>query len=579
MNLLVNAEEAMPEGGTGAHHHRKSGGCRTGRHDPSQRSDEGPGVPEEVREQIFRPFVTTKTDGTGFGLAIARSPSRSMREGSGWSRNGTDRDGYRFDSGGGLGQRCHVPRRAASTPAPAAELGWRRRRTDMSQRILVVDDDASIRETFEIHLEKKGIRGPVRRERGEALNQLGAFEPSLVITDVRMPGMDGLELLRRIREGSDADVIVITAHESMESAVGAMKAGAYDYLVKPLDLKRIDHLVAQCFRDRSLRRNDRTRSGRGFARTEEPHRLVGRHPSMIEVYKLIGVLAENRATVLITGETGTGKERIARAIHHSSSRAAQPFIGVNCTAIPETLLESELFGHVRGAFTGAVGPRQGYFELAGEGTIFLDEIGDTAPEFQSKLLRVLEEGEFYPVGGERPRQTGARVMAATQTPLEERVREGRFRKDLFFRLQVVEVNVPPLRERRGDIPLLADHFLDKIARELGQEVKGISGAAIRSLGKYRLAGERPGAGTCPHQGGGDGQGSLPGRGTLRSRGQPPRVRGSRASRRKPGSHGGGTRPEGPEGTGGVKRHAAEVLKISRTRLDRLIEKHGLDVPE
>ena len=169
---------------------------------------------------------------------------------------------------------------------------------------------------------------------------------------------------------------------------------------------------------------------------------------MIEVYKLIGVLAENRATVLITGDTGTGKERIARAIHHSSNRAEEPFIGVNCTAIPETLLESELFGHTRGAFTGAVGPRQGYFELAGEGTIFLDEIGNTAPEFQSKLLRVLEEGEFYPVGGERPHRTGARVIAATQDPLEKLVREGRFRRDLFFRLHVVEIRVPPLRERR-----------------------------------------------------------------------------------------------------------------------------------
>jgi len=448
----------------------------------------------------------------------------------------------------------------------------------MSERILVVDDDSSIRETFEIHLERKGYE-ILSAESGEkALNQLESFKPSLVITDVRMPGMDGLELLRRVREGSDADVIVITAHESMESAVGAMKAGAYDYLVKPLDLKRIDHLLDQCFRDRSLRRKIEPPSEEGPL-DHEPHRLVGRHPSMIEVYKLIGVLAENRATVLITGETGTGKERIARAIHHSSNLAAEPFIGVNCTAIPETLLESELFGHTRGAFTGAVGPRQGYFELAGEGTIFLDEIGDTAPEFQSKLLRVLEEGEFYPVGGEQARRTGARVMAATQTPLEMRVREGRFRRDLFFRLQVVEINVPPLRERREDIPLLADHFLGKIGRELGQEVKGISGPALRSLGRYGWPGN---VRELEH--------ALT-RAAVLARG--PYLDEEQFDLGATGLDldDGEARDDSLEAmeaahvqkvlreTGGVKRRAVEVLRISRTRLDRLIEKHGLEVPE
>ena len=447
----------------------------------------------------------------------------------------------------------------------------------MNQRILVVDDDASIRETFEIHLERRGYEVRSAESGEKALNLLEAFAPTLVITDVRMPGMDGVELLRRVRKGSDADVIVITAHESMESAVGAMKAGAYDYLVKPLDLKSIDHLLDQCFRDTSLRRKIEPASGEE-PRGQEPHRLVGRHPSMIEVYKIIGMLAENRASVLITGDTGTGKERIARAIHHSSNLATAPFIGVNCTAIPETLLESELFGHVRGAFTGAVGPRQGYFELAGEGTIFLDEIGDTAPEFQSKLLRVLEEGEFYPVGGESPRRTGARVMAATQTPLEERVREGRFRKDLFFRLQVVEIRVPPLKDRREDVPLLVDHFLGKIARELGKEVKGTSAAALRALGRYDWPGN---VRELEH--------ALT-RAAVLARGPylgqehfdlgATQLDKDRDEARDPSL-------EAMEGahvqkilreTGGVKRQAAEVLKISRTRLDRLIEKHGLEVP-
>ncbi len=448
----------------------------------------------------------------------------------------------------------------------------------MSHRILVVDDDASIRETFELHLQRRGYE--VRSAEGgeQALNQLEAFGPAVVITDVRMGGMDGLELLRRVRQGSDADVIVITAHESMESAVGAMKAGAYEYLVKPLDLKHIDHLLDRCLKDRSRRKAVENLPREGTS-AQEPHRLVGRHPSMIEVYKLIGVLAQNRATVLITGETGTGKERIARAIHHSSTHATEPFIGVNCTAIPETLLESELFGHTRGAFTGAVGPRRGYFELAADGTMFLDEIGDTAPEFQSKLLRVVEEGEFFPVGAERPRRTTARVMAATQTSLEERVREGRFRSDLFFRLQVVEIMVPPLRERSSDIPLLAEHFLGKISRELGQDVKGISDGALSALKRYSWPGN---VRELEH--------ALT-RAAVLSRGpflteEHFDLGAARLSRGGEGT--GDDSLEAVEAThvqrilreaGGVKRKAAEVLKISRTRLDRIIEKHGLEVPE
>jgi len=448
----------------------------------------------------------------------------------------------------------------------------------MTRRILVVDDDPSIRETFELHLGRKGYEVHSADSGERALNQLETFGPAVVITDVCMGGMDGLELLRRVRKGSDADVIVITAHESMESAVGAMKAGAYDYLVKPLDLKNIDHLLDRCFRDRDRRRTVEPLP-EGKSPGQDPHQLVGRHPSMIEIYKLIGVLAENRATVLITGDTGTGKERIARAIHHSSTHFTEPFIGVNCTAIPETLLESELFGHTRGAFTGAVGPRRGYFELADEGTIFLDEIGDTAPEFQSKLLRVLEEGEFFPVGGESPRRTTARVMAATQTPLEERVREGRFRTDLFFRLQVVEIRVPPLRERREDIPLLVDHFLAKIARELGQDVKGISDTALRALSRYDWPGN---VRELEH--------ALT-RAVVLARGPFLGEEHFNLGAARLGRGGEGPEDDSLEAveaahvqrilkeTGGLKRRAAEVLRISRTRLDRIIEKHGLEVPE
>jgi DNA-binding NtrC family response regulator len=449
----------------------------------------------------------------------------------------------------------------------------------MSGRILVVDDDASIRETFELQLGRRGYEVETVESGEKALNLLQEFGPSLVITDLRMPGMDGLELLRRVREGSEADVVVITAHESMESAVAAMKAGAYDYLVKPLDLDAIDLLVGRCLRDRGLRRQVRHLSEEA-SREHRLDRLVGKDPTMIEIYKLIGVLGQNRATVLITGETGTGKERVARAIHHSSPHANEPFIGVNCTAIPEPLLESELFGHKRGAFTGAVESRQGYFELAGKGTIFLDEIGDTSPEFQSKLLRVLEEREFFPVGGERPRRTEARVMAATQGTLEERVREGRFREDLFFRLQVVEVGVPPLRERRGDIPLLCDHFLARIGEELHRKVRGISDSALRTLTAYNWPGN---VRELEH--------ALT-RAVVLARG--PYIDVEHFSLGSADIRSSGT--EGPRDdsleaveagqvqrilreTGGVKRRAAEILKISRTRLDRLIEKYGLEVTD
>jgi len=357
----------------------------------------------------------------------------------------------------------------------------------VSARILVVDDDLSIRETFERHLKRVGHEVLTAASAEEALNALADFDPTLVITDVRMPGMDGLELLRRVREASDTQVVVITAFEGMKSAITAMREGAYDYLTKPLDLDHIDLLVERAESDRALRRRIQhltAETAEGLGLDE----LVGQDPKMIEIYKTIGVLARNWAAVLITGETGTGKERIARAIHFNSPAAEEPFIAVNCTAIPEALMESELFGHVRGAFTGAVNRREGYFELAGSGTILLDEIGDTAPEFQAKILRVLENREFFPVGGEQTRHTEARIIAATQRSLEAEVREGRFREDLFFRLQVVEIHVPPLRQRRSDIPQLVEHLLRKLADEVHTDVHGITDAALRRLAAYHWPG-------------------------------------------------------------------------------------------
>ncbi|MFH1765412.1 MAG: sigma-54 dependent transcriptional regulator, partial [Gemmatimonadota bacterium] len=402
----------------------------------------------------------------------------------------------------------------------------------------------------------------------------------LIITDVRMQGMSGIDLLRRLRDSDeDVDVLVITAFEDMETAIAAMRAGAYDYLVKPLDLDQVELLVERCLKDRSLRR--RVRHLSSVASSEHSvDSLIGRDPQMIAIYKLIGVLAENRTTVLVTGETGTGKERVARAIHFNSPAAAEPFMAVNCTALTVTLLESELFGHVRGAFTGAVQSRKGFFELAGSGTVFLDEIGGTKGEFQAKLLRILEDREFYPVGGERPRRTEARVIAASQRTLEELVTAGTFREDLLFRLKVVEIRLPPLRERRGDVPLLARHFLARVADELHREPMEISGEALQRLNSYDWPGN---VRELEH--------ALTRAVVL--------ARGPVIGKEQLALDGGGSTGRAREGadplprtmaeaeaahvqrildeTGGNRRKAARILEVSRARLERMIERHGLTV--
>ena len=358
-------------------------------------------------------------------------------------------------------------------------------------RILLVDDDADLRSVFREKLEYSGHEVEEADSAEAALAAVSSFDPALVVTDVRMDGMTGLELLSRIRESMEhVDVIVMTGHDAMTSAVEAMKSGAFDYLVKPVGLKEFVTVVERCLSDQAINRaaaEQREADGenaRGAESDVDARKVVGRDPRMIEIYKMIGVLSRNRATVLVRGDTGTGKEMVARALHDHSIHSDEPFIAVNCTALTDTLLESELFGHVRGAFTGAVGGKKGYFELAGRGTIFLDEIGDTSPDFQSKLLRVLQERQFYPVGGEQPKTTEARVVAATHQPMEELVAEGGFREDLYFRLRVVEIYVPSLRERRGDIPLLAHHLLGRIRRETGATVRGISEEAMARIKVY-----------------------------------------------------------------------------------------------
>ncbi|SVA50008.1 uncharacterized protein METZ01_LOCUS102862, partial [marine metagenome] len=329
-------------------------------------------------------------------------------------------------------------------------------------RILLVDDDSDIRSVFRKKLELLSYEVEEADCAEAALGKLKAFHPDVVITDVRMDGITGLELLSRIKESmEDVDVIVMTGHDTMGSAVEAMKSGAFDYLVKPVGLDELGRVVERCLSEQEQVRASTVSEMPEVSDDDGSKIVVGRDPRMVEIYKMIGVLARNRATVLIRGETGTGKELVAQAVHDHSLYSSEPFIAVSCTALTDTLLESELFGHVRGAFTGAVGGKKGYFELAGQGTIFLDEIGDTSPDFQSKLLRVLQERQFYPVGGEQPKRTEARVVAATHQPLEELVSEGGFREDLYFRLRVVEIHVPRLRERKADIPLIANHLLSR----------------------------------------------------------------------------------------------------------------------
>jgi len=340
----------------------------------------------------------------------------------------------------------------------------------MPARLLVVEDDAPVRESLIAVLRDEGfpVEGAATAEEG--LTRLSDHRPDVILSDVRMPGLDGLDLLELVRERApEVDVILMTAYEDMPTVARAMREGAVDFLVKPL---KADHLLALLERVEADRKARKAAKGKGEPGEPAPSgsadeagldTLIGRHPLMIEVYKRVGQVAASRVNVLILGETGTGKERVARAIHHHSPDSGEPFVAVNCAALPDTLLESELFGHVKGAFTGAVVDRRGRFALAGRGTILLDEIGDTSPAFQGKLLRVLEEGEFQRVGAEEPEYTEARVMAATHQDLRQLVEEGRFREDLYYRLRGVEIRVPPLRERMSDLPLLARYFIRRAA--------------------------------------------------------------------------------------------------------------------
>lgn len=333
--------------------------------------------------------------------------------------------------------------------------------------VWVIDDDRSIRWVFEKALIAAGMAVTCFDSAVKALDVLGREEPDAVITDIRMPGIDGLEFLRQVRtEHPDLPIIIVTAHSDLDSAVAAYEGGAFEYLPKPFD---IDEAVALAGRAIEHRRRREEQTDEVGARRVPA--IIGEAPAMQEVFRAIGRLSRSHMTVLITGESGTGKELVARALYRHSPRANGPFIALNMAAIPRDLLESELFGHERGAFTGAQNTRRGRFEQADGGTLFLDEIGEMPAELQTRLLRVLADGEFYRVGGHTPIKVDVRIIAATHQDLEQRVHEGRFRADLFHRLNVIRVHTPPLRERREDIPQLARHFLSQAARELRVEPK------------------------------------------------------------------------------------------------------------
>jgi DNA-binding NtrC family response regulator len=355
-------------------------------------------------------------------------------------------------------------------------------------RVLIVDDEAAQREMAGGFLRKQGFDVALAAGGPEALEVLRREPVGLLLTDYRMPGMSGLELVAEARRlNPELPVVVMTAYGSIENAVAAMKAGAYDYLTKPIHLEALLHLVRKAHeRERLLVENRELKERlHGRYRLEG---IVAESGKMQEALSIVHRVAPSTATVLIRGESGTGKELIAQAIHYQSPRAEGPLVKVNCAALPETLLESELFGHVRGAFTGAVADKPGRFEAAHGGTVFLDEIGDVSPAVQAKLLRVLQEKEFERVGSNRPVKVDVRVVAATNQDLDAAVREKQFREDLYFRLNVVSIPIPPLRERREDILPLAEAFLKKYAAENDKPIRGLTREARHALLAYEYPG-------------------------------------------------------------------------------------------
>ncbi len=347
--------------------------------------------------------------------------------------------------------------------------------------VLVIDDDPLIRKTLSSYLSKKGFEALVAEDGEEGILKYEEHIPDLVILDIRLPDADGLEVLGRIREKNpNASIIIMTAYDDMKTTIEAIKSGAFEYLVKPLDYVELGLTIDKAFQIRSL-------EDKFSYLVEEKQKeytidnIIGRSVQMREVFKLIGSVANTRTNVLIQGESGTGKELVAKAIHYNSSYRGEPFIVINCSAITDTLLESELFGHVKGAFTDAVCETKGKFEIAGKGTLFLDEIGDISANLQSKLLRVIETRDFMKVGGEKILKTEARIIAATNQDLKKLIEKGKLRGDLYYRLKVVEIALPPLRDRKEDIPELVAYLLEKINRDLRKNVRKVPPEVMKTM--------------------------------------------------------------------------------------------------
>ncbi|RZA08597.1 MAG: sigma-54-dependent Fis family transcriptional regulator [Proteobacteria bacterium] len=359
--------------------------------------------------------------------------------------------------------------------------------------ILVVDDDAEMRALLQGHLAAESFRVTLFESATQALDLLQAQpalaeEVDMVLTDLRMNQMDGMEFLRRMRTGyPEIPVILITAFGSIDTAIEAMRSGAYHYLVKPLKLGETTVLIEHALERRRIARENKILRHEVHQHWKLDN-IIGKSPPMRAIFDLVQRVASSTANVLITGESGSGKELVARAIHGSGPRAAKPFVAINCTAIPEGLLESELFGHAKGSFTGALQKKRGLLEEAGGGTLFLDEIGDMSPTLQAKLLRVLQERKIRPVGDTQVIDIDVRIVAATHKDLKEAIRDGRFREDLFYRLSVIPIAMPALREREEDIPLLAEHFLKKYGAANGRAVKGFTKEAMAKLMRLRWDG-------------------------------------------------------------------------------------------
>jgi two-component system response regulator AtoC len=348
-------------------------------------------------------------------------------------------------------------------------------------RILVVDDEEIVRESLAGWLDKDGYTVEQAADGPSALARLRLQPFSIVITDLKMPGMDGLTVLAEARKlQPDLAVVIMTAFATVDSAVTAMKQGAFDYLVKPFDPEELSMMMYKIAGQQALVRENAVLR-KALKKDHQLHDLASKAPAMQAVFELARTAARSSSTILVLGESGSGKEVLARAIHAESPRAAGPFVEVSCAALTETLLESELFGHEKGAFTGATARRKGKFEAAHQGTLFLDEIGDIGPKLQLDLLRVLEERRFHRIGGNQPVEVDVRIVAATNRDLQRAVAAGTFREDLFYRLNVIPIRVPPLRERREDIPLLVDLFVERLSAELGREIEGVSAEAMDAL--------------------------------------------------------------------------------------------------